>query len=86
MKIQYPSIVVQNHRYRGPMESKKDNDFMLGVTQSIERLKRMIQVNEENLSTVSHRINLKDNEDSEAYQRRHNLHIRIRALEGGELQ
>ena len=86
MPVEYPSIVVQNHRYRGPHESRKTNDFMRDVTQSIERLKRAFNGNEEHLSVVRNDINMMDNEEGNLYKQRRVLEVKLESMKGGEMK
>ncbi len=86
MPIQYPSIVVQNHRYRGPQESRKTNDFMRDMVQSIQRLKRVFAENDKQLSVVRNDINMIDNEDGSLYKQKRILEVKLESMKGGELK
>lgn len=86
MPIQYPSIVVQNHRYRGPQESRKTNDFMRDLAQSTQRLKKMFASNEEHLSVVRNDINMMNNEDGNLYKQMRVLEVKLDSMKGGEMK
>ena len=83
---QYPSVVVQNHRYRGPQESRKTNDFMRDIVQSTQRLRKMFASNEEQLSVVRNDINMMDNEDGNLYKQFRIMEVKLESMKGGELK
>lgn len=86
MKQHYPAIVVQNHRYRGPMESRKDSDFAEDAFGSITRLKQIFNDNKTKIQGVAENINDMNKENATNHDTLHNMEIRLESLKGGELR
>ena len=86
MKQHYPSMVVQNHRYRGPMESKKDSEFIEDVFGTITRLKKVFDDNKAKIAGVATSINDMNREGAETHVTLHLMENRLAVLKGGELR
>lgn len=86
MKKNYPAIVVQNHRYRGPMESKKDGDFIEDVFGTITHLKRLFNDNGARIAAVARNINDMNREGASTHVQLHLMENRLNTLKGGELR
>lgn len=86
MKQNYPAIVVQNHRYRGPMESKKDSDFTEDVFGSVVHLKKLFSDNQARIAAVATSVNDMNREGTKNHVRLHLMENRLNVLKGGELR
>lgn len=82
----YPAMVVQNHRHRGPMESKKDNEFIEDAFGAITHLRELFSNNQKNINGIAADINKLNNEDGDVHKSLHRMEERLLALKGGELQ
>ena len=85
MYKQYPSIVIQSHRYRGPMESRKDSDFIEDALCSIDMVKKMFSDIHKGVSSLQQDIDMLNNEKSTLHQDLNGCNQRLVALKGGEL-
>lgn len=86
MKQHYPAMVVQNNRYRGPMESRKDSDFVEDVFGTITHLKKIFNDNKTKITAVARDINDMNNEGAATHVALHNMEIRLESMKGGELR
>lgn len=86
MKQSYPAMVVQNHRYRGPMESRKDSDFLEDAFGAITHLKQLFNDNATKIKAVATDINNMNKEEESTHDTFHNMEIRLLSLKGGELR
>lgn len=86
MRKHYPAIVIQNHRYRGPMESKKDNDFIEDVYSSITHLRSLFATNAERVGELMTDVNKLNNEKGNIHIQLHRFEEQLLILEGGELR
>ena len=85
MHKQYPSIVVQNHRHRGPMESRKDSAFIEDALSSLVMVKEMFKDIHKGVSSLQQDIDMLNNEKSPFHQELNGCNQRLSALKGGEL-
>ena len=85
MHKQYPSIVVQSHRYRGPMESKKDSDFIEDALCSLDMVRKMFVDVRKSASSLQQDVDMLNNEKSQFHQELNGCNQRLSALKGGEL-
>lgn len=82
----YPAMVVQNHRHRGPMESKKDNEFIEDVFGAITHLRVLFDNNAKMIKSVAVDINKMNNEKGSTHMTLHRMEERLLVLKGGELR
>lgn len=80
-----PSVVIKNHRRRGPMETIKENDFHLGIIKSIEDLKNKMLENEKMIKETKDAISDSGSESSARFQLEHELSNEVYKMKGGEI-
>lgn len=54
--MQYPEVVKQNHRYRGPMETRKHNNIVRDISISIAKLKNQFSAIEKKTNSIQQKL------------------------------
>lgn len=81
--MKYPEVVRPNHRYRGPMESRKDNDAVRDIAHSIDILKKQFEQNKAKSIGIKETMYEVYNEDIP--NKRKALVHKVKTVRGGEL-
>lgn len=81
--MRYPEMVKPNHRHRGPMETRKNNNSVRDISISIARLKEQFGKIESRTATIQSNVYTRYNEDM-TNERQLLIHD-ILTVRGGEL-
>lgn len=81
--MKYPEVVRPNHRYRGPMESRKDNNAVRDIAHSIDILKKQFAASR--LKNTKIKTDMFSVYNTDIPEKREAFVNNVKTVRGGEL-